>query len=86
MFRWLLKYTVGSNQPLSISDNLKLIKFLNKLNPKYRVPCCQTITNKLVPEKTEEARTNLQLLFNNIDTCSTKCDGWTSLANQSYLG
>ena len=81
----LVNYIVGSNQPLSIVDDPKLIKFLNKLNPKYRVPCRQTITNKLKPEKTKEAKNNLQLLFNNINYCSATCDGWTSLANQSYL-
>ena len=51
---------VKLNLPLSIVDAEPFVKLLSDCNNKFRVPCRQTLSKKLVPAKAREGRKALR--------------------------
>ena len=47
----LLKFIIGTNQPLSIVENKFFQELLQNLNKSYKVPSRSYLTNKLIPLK-----------------------------------
>lgn len=47
----VVDFIVKNNMPLSIVDNVHFVKLCNGLDSRYRLPCRQTMTNKIIPEK-----------------------------------
>jgi len=41
---------IGCGIPVSIVDNPRFVKFMQVVDPKYKLPCRQTITNTLIPD------------------------------------
>ncbi len=82
----LINCIVKLNLPLSIVDADPFIKFISDCNNKFSIPCRQTLTKKLIPEKARQGKKELQILLDTVKYCSLTCDGWTSEAGQSYLG
>ena len=74
------------NLPISIVERAPFIKFVDALNCKFKIPCRQVLSSKLIPERTEVLRAILRKDLEHIKFCSATCDGWTSVSNQSYLG
>lgn len=82
----VLNFIVKMNMPLSIVDAKPIVTMISACNNKLRLPCRQTVTNKLVPAKAAVAKKILRDNLELIDFCSLTCDGWTSKGSQSYLG
>lgn len=47
----LIDFIVGNNMPISIVKSEEFKAFLKEAMPSYVVPCRQTITQNLIPEK-----------------------------------
>ncbi len=77
---------VKLNLPLSIVDEKPFIQMISDCNNRLRLPCRQTLTNKLIPAKAKEAKLVLKELLKSAKHCSLTCDGWTSEAGDAYLG
>jgi len=77
---------VKLNLPLSIVDEEPFIKLLADCNNRFKIPCRQTLTKKLIPAKALKAKEQLKADLNLIKYCSLTCDGWTSEGSDSYLG
>ena len=75
-----------TNQPLSIVDNPSFIKMLNKFDSKYKIPGRQTITKKFLKEKFEKVKKSISSEIDEIVYLSITIDGWSSVANNAYLG
>jgi len=93
IFRWLCRLidsvvncVVKLNLPLSIVDEEPFIKLLADCNNRFKIPCRQTLTKKLIPAKALKAKEQLRADLNLIKYCSLTCDGWTSEGSDSYLG
>ena len=55
----LLDVIVNMNLPISIVDHPAFIKYSSKLNNRFRIPCRQTYTKKIIPEKVKIINNNL---------------------------
>ena len=82
----VLNCIVKLNLPLSIVDEKPFIQMISDCNNRLRLPCRQTVSNKLIPAKATLAKENLKSLLTSIRFCSLTCDGWTSVGCDSYLG
>ncbi len=51
----VLDFIVKMNMPLSIVDAKPFVNMISACNNKFRLPCRQTVTNKLVPPKAAAA-------------------------------
>ena len=82
----ILDFLAETNQPLSIVDNPSFIKMLNKFDSKYKIPGRQTITDKYLKEKFENVKKSIESEIDEIEYLSITLDGWSSVANNPYLG
>ncbi|EFN72128.1 Putative AC9 transposase, partial [Camponotus floridanus] len=73
-------------QLLSIVEDKGFIDFIKALNPRYAIPSRKIMTNSILPECCEIAKQNLKDLLEKVHSVSLTIDGWTSTANESYLG
>lgn len=48
--RTLVKWLVSNNQPALVVDNQAFNNFVEELNPRFKLPCRQTVTNRLIPD------------------------------------
>ena len=69
---------VKLNLPLSIVDAEPFVKLISNCNNKFRIPCRQTLSKKLIPAKAREGKQVLRDLLDTMKYCSLTCDGWTS--------
>ena len=77
---------VKMNMPISIVENEAFVRFCSSMNNRFRVPCRQTLTNKIIPQQADSIKRRLKDSLQCIQHCGITCDGWTSKANNSYLG
>ena len=82
----VIDFLTATNQPLSLVDNPSFIKMLNKFDNTYMLPGRQTITNKYVKTKVETVKRIIENEITEAEFVSIKLDGWSSLANNPYLG
>lgn len=82
----VLEFIVKMNMPLSIVDAKPFVSMISACNNKFKLPCRQTVSKKLIPAKAAAAKKVLKDKLDVIDFCSLTCDGWTSKGNHSYLG
>lgn len=82
----LLDLIVEVNLPISIVDHPALVKYTSHLNNRFRIPCRQTYTNTIIPQKSKDRKEVLKTILGGIEHCSLTCDGWTSVGHNSYLG
>jgi hypothetical protein len=82
----VLNFIVKMNMPLSIVDAKPFVSMISACNNKLKLPCRQTISNKLIPAKAAAAKKVLKEKLELIQFCSLTCDGWTSKGSHSYLG
>lgn len=73
-------------QPLSLVEDEGFCDFVKALNPRYGIISRKTLTNSVLPECYEMAKQNLKNLLEKVHAISVTIDGWTSNANESYLG
>lgn len=73
-------------QPLSLVEDEGFRDFVKALNPKYEIISRKILTNSVLPECYEMAKKNLKNLLEKAHAVSLTIDGWTSNANESYVG
>lgn len=73
-------------QPLSLVEDEEFREFIHALNPRYNIISRKSLTNSILPECYEIAKNNLKTLLRETHAVSLTIDGWTSNANESYLG
>lgn len=73
-------------QPLSLVEDEGFRDFVKALNPRYEIISRKTLTNSVLPECYEMAKKNLKNLLEKAHAVSLTIDGWTSNANESYVG
>lgn len=73
-------------QPLSLVEDEGFCNFVKALNPRYKIISRKTLTTTILPECYEIAKKNLKSLLEKAPAVSLTADGWTSTANDSYLG
>ena len=59
---------------------------LNKFDSKYKLPGRKTFTNKHLKAKVEAVKKIIENEINEAEFVSITLDGWSSLANNAYLG
>lgn len=60
--------------------------FIHILNPKYKVPSRKILTATILPDLYAECKTALMECLRKANSVSITADGWTSVANDNYLG
>ncbi|CAF1088112.1 unnamed protein product [Brachionus calyciflorus] len=80
----LVDFIVLNNLPFSVVDTIEFEKLMKEAIPTYSVPCRQTVSNNLLPEKGNLVKEKLEL--SKIEFCSLTCDILNSNSNMSYLG
>ncbi|CAF1062995.1 unnamed protein product [Brachionus calyciflorus] len=77
---------VASNLPISFVDTPEFESLMKEAIPAFVIPCRQTFTNKLIPEKALIVKEKVLFDLNKTEYCSLTCDVWTSNSNMAYLG
>lgn len=80
------KVVIGCNLPISIVDNPHFREFLRELQPKFVVPCRQTVTNTLLPKIEQEVRDKLKVRLKNAHHLAVTTDIWSDRRTHAYLG
>ncbi|CAF0986476.1 unnamed protein product [Brachionus calyciflorus] len=65
----------------------EFVDFINEIAPNYQIPCRQTITKRLIPEKIDILKAQIKHELNQINWCALSTDVWTSnsMMMLSYL-
>ncbi|KAF0715631.1 zinc finger BED domain-containing protein 4-like, partial [Aphis craccivora] len=71
--------------PFSMVDDKEFRKLLKMLNPRYEIPCRQTISKNLIPKLYNLTLENLKKKVENAKAVSLTTDGWTCVNNKSYV-
>lgn len=82
----VVNFIVKSNQPLSLVEDKWFVAMLSGFDSKLKLPCRQTVMNKLVPDLYESKMELLKSSIEKVKHCSLTCDRWTSSSSTSYLG
>ena len=80
------EFLVETNQPLSLVDQQPFIKLVSKLDNRYKLPGRQTITNVWLKEKALNVKAAIEQELKEAEFASVTIDGWSSVANDAYLG
>ncbi|CAF1130762.1 unnamed protein product, partial [Brachionus calyciflorus] len=81
----LIDFIVGNNLPISIVKSEEFKVLFKEACPSYILPCRQTITQNLIPEKYECIKQKLSLELRDLRFVSLTTDCWTSNSNNPYL-
>ncbi|CAH0561709.1 unnamed protein product [Brassicogethes aeneus] len=81
----LLKLIAKDFQPLSIVENSGFLEYSKTLNPLYKVPSRNILTNNLLSTKYLEEVTKLKSKLQEVKYVSLTTDIWQSDSNISYL-
>lgn len=73
-------------QPFSVVEDAGFKSLLKSFDPRYELPSRKRLTDVLIPDLYKKAKANLKKLLSTTDVISITTDGWTSVANESYLG
>lgn len=63
----LIRFIVCTYQPISLVDNEFFDDFIKALNPKYKIPCRQTVNGKLIPQMAETIKNKIKLNLQKIE-------------------
>lgn len=83
--RALALYIVRAMQPLSLVDCPHFNAFVKFIDPRFSLPCRNTITHTVLPDIYHEAKEKLRDELSKVDYVALTCDCWTSMTNDSYL-
>ncbi len=72
--------------PLSIVDNTGFRKFLSDMDPKFLVPCRQTVTYSVLPTMKEAKQKKLRGLLDTCHHLAITADIWTDRRSHAFLG
>lgn len=72
-------------QPFSLVDDKGFRKFVQSINPNYKIPDKRVIRYELLPKMFNEAKTKLKRILSEIENLSMTTDTWTSNSMQSYI-
>ncbi|XP_036332815.1 zinc finger BED domain-containing protein 6-like [Rhagoletis pomonella] len=81
----LVKMVVKEYQPLCIVEDPEFKRFINMLNPNYKLPTRKTLSTSLIPAAYKET---LEAVKNRLSKAFAICltvDGWTSRAHDSFF-
>lgn len=81
----LLQMICTDYQPFTIVEDKGFKNFISLLDPRYILPCPNTVANKLLKEEYLEKYQKLKNELNATDFVSITCDLWTSRITESYL-
>jgi len=80
----LTKVIVANMLPLSLVDNAEFREMMEFIEPNFKMPCRQTMTNRIDSTKVEvEKRVRTEL--DAVPAVSLTSDIWTSLSNDAYM-
>ena len=82
----LVKFIVGTRQPLSIVENNYFKNYSNALNSQFSIPCINTVKNLIDLSYNYMKRQLKDTIINSIDYIHLTFDLWSSKAHDSYLG
>jgi len=75
---------IGCGFPLSMMQNDHFRHFMS-VDPKYRVPCRQTLSYSLIPKKVDEKRDNLKEHLASCTSVALTADIWTDRRCHSFI-
>lgn len=73
-------------QPYSIVNDAGFREIMEYMDPRYQLPCRQTLTNQIVPQIHENCKLAVADIFNNVKYIVLSFDGWSSVAQDAYIG
>jgi hypothetical protein len=77
---------VNCGLPVSIVDNNYFRAFLADLDPKFAVPCHQTVSSSILPALLKARQEKLQALLDSCEYLSLTADIWSDRRSHSFLG
>jgi hypothetical protein len=77
---------VNCGLPVSIVDNNYFRAFLTDLDPKFAVPCRQTVSSSILPALLKARQEKLQALLESCEYLSLTADIWSDRRSHSFLG
>lgn len=83
--RQLVKMIAKGYFPFSTVEDPEFIKFIEMLNPSYKLPTRKTLSNSLLPKFYEEVRTDVEKEVAEAEALCVTTDGWTSSNNDSFI-
>ena len=81
----VFNYIVKTRKPISTVDDIWFTKLLSTFDNRYRIPCRQTFTNTIIPEKFNQLKVEMRAALDKVNFASVTTDGWTSLGSNSYM-
>ena len=73
-------------EPLSVVEHVGFRNLITKLEPRYELPSRKTLTEKILTDLYKRTKSKLREFLDTSSAVSITTDGWTSVANESYLG
>lgn len=77
---------INCGVPISIVDNQYFRKFIADLDPKFSVPCRQTVSYSILPRMCQTKHDKLQGLLDSSAHLAMTADIWTDRRQHSFLG
>jgi hypothetical protein len=72
-------------RPIAIVDGLGFKTFVESLDPRYKLPTRQRMTNSIIPRLTEAEKKRISELLHNTKWVSITTDMWSSLTMTSFM-
>ncbi|PZC72113.1 hypothetical protein B5X24_HaOG211913 [Helicoverpa armigera] len=70
---------------LNIVQDEEFKKFVNMLNPGYKLPTTETLSQSLIPKMCTKQEEKVRHKIENANAACLTTDCWTSDNNQSYI-
>ena len=77
---------VGCRLPISVVDNSYFRKFMSDLDPKFAVPCRQTVTYSVLPHMLEAKQQKLRQQLQSCRHLALTTDIWSDRRSHAFLG
>ena len=72
--------------PTSIVDNPDFRRFISNLDPKFQVPCRQTVSTVILPELSKAMKEKMQQFLDACTDVALTADIWTDRRMHAFLG
>ncbi|VDI46437.1 Hypothetical predicted protein [Mytilus galloprovincialis] len=82
----LIMFIAGDILPLSIVDSPTFRHFVEKLDPKYQVPCRKHLSTKLLVEKASEVQNNMKEKMSLAKSVNLTIDLWSNRQMRAFMG
>lgn len=73
-------------QPFNIVNDPGFRDLLEFIDPRYQLPCRQTLTNRIVPGIFENCKIATADILSKVNYIALTVDGWSSASQDAYLG